>query len=56
MKILIVDDDRRMVKTIFDILKVKGYEPLIAYTGEEALQKIVSEKPDCVLTPIFTEC
>jgi two-component system response regulator HydG len=52
MKILIVDDDRRMVKTIFDILEVKGYEPSIAYTGEEALQKIVSEKPDCVLMDI----
>ena len=26
MRILIVDDDRRMVKTLLDILKVKGYE------------------------------
>lgn len=52
MKILIVDDDRRMVKTIFDILKVKGYEPVAAYTGEEALSKIESEKPECVLMDI----
>jgi two-component system, NtrC family, response regulator HydG len=52
MKILIVDDDRRMVKTIFDILTVKGYEPVAAYTGEEALLKIESEKPECVLMDI----
>jgi len=52
MKILIVDDDRRMVKTIFDILKVKGYDPIIAYSGEEALTKVESEKPDCVLMDI----
>lgn len=52
IKVLVVDDDRRMVKTICDILKVKGYEALQAYTGEDAVGKVKSEIPDCVLMDI----
>jgi DNA-binding NtrC family response regulator len=51
-KILVVDDDRRMVKTICDILNVKGHEAIPAYTGEEAVEKVKSDKPDCVLMDI----
>ncbi len=51
-KVLVVDDDRRMVKTVCDILKVKGYEVAEAYTGEEAVQKVKSDPPDCVLMDI----
>jgi two-component system response regulator HydG len=41
-----------MVKTLCDILKVKGMEPIAAYSGEEALHFAESEKPDCVLMDI----
>lgn len=51
-KVLVVDDDRRMVRTICDILKVKGYEAVEAYTGEEAVDKVKSDHPDCVLMDI----
>jgi CheY-like chemotaxis protein len=51
-KVLVVDDDRRMVKTICDILKVKGYETAEAYTGEAAVEKVRSDQPDCVLMDI----
>lgn len=51
-KILVVDDDRRMVKTICDILRVKGYEALPAYSGEEAVQMVQGEACDCVLMDI----
>jgi two-component system, NtrC family, response regulator HydG len=51
-KILVVDDDRRMVKTICDILRVKGYEVEPAYSGEEAVQKVQEEVFDCVLMDI----
>ncbi len=47
-----VDDDRRMVKTICDILMVKGYDSVKAYSGEEAVEKVASEAPDCVLMDI----
>lgn len=49
LKILVVDDDRRMVRTICDILHVKGYETLPAYSGEEAVEKVRNDGPDCVL-------
>ena len=52
MKILVVDDDRRIVKTTCDILKVKGYESITAFSGEEGVQKAGSDAPDCVLMDI----
>ena len=48
-KVLVVDDDRRMVKTICDILRVKGHDPHPAYTGEEAVDRARQESFDCVL-------
>ena len=49
---VLVDDDKRMVRTICDILKVKGHEVTEAYTGEEAVEKVKSYQPDCVLMDI----
>ena len=40
MKILVVDDDRRIVKTTCDILKIKGHEAIAAYSGEEGVEKV----------------
>ena len=50
--VLVVDDDCRMVKTLCDILRVKGYDAEPAYSGEDALEKIRAEMPDCVLMDI----
>jgi DNA-binding NtrC family response regulator len=52
MKILVVDDDYRIVKTTCDILKIKGYEAIAAYSGEEGVEKVKTELPDCVLMDI----
>jgi two-component system, NtrC family, response regulator HydG len=52
MKILVVDDDRRIVKTTCDILKIKGHEPIAAYSGEEGVEKVRDNTPDCVLMDI----
>jgi DNA-binding NtrC family response regulator len=52
MKILVVDDDQRIVKTTCDILKIKGHEPIGAYSGEEGVEKVRSDPPDCVLMDI----
>lgn len=51
-RVLVVDDDRRMVKTISDILTVKGHEALQAYTGEEAIEIVRSGRLDCLLMDI----
>lgn len=52
MKILVVDDDRKIVKTTCDILRVKGHESIAAYSGEEGVEKLRSDAPDCVLMDI----
>ena len=52
MRILIVDDNQMMAKTLQDILKVKGFQAQAAYSGPEALTKLGSELYDCVLSDI----
>lgn len=52
MKILVVDDDQLIVKTTCDILKIKGHEAIAAYSGEEGVEKVRSDPPDCVLMDI----
>jgi two-component system, NtrC family, response regulator HydG len=49
LKILVVDDDRRIVQTTCDILKIKGYEPIPAYSGMEGVEKVRADLPDLVL-------
>jgi len=36
-RILIVDDDHAMVRTLCDILRLRGWEPNGAHSGEEAV-------------------
>jgi len=36
-RILVVDDDRAMVRTLSDILRLRGWEPDAAFSGEEAV-------------------
>jgi two-component system, NtrC family, response regulator HydG len=52
MKVLVVDDDRRIIRTSCDILRLHGHEAVAASSGEDAVQKVRSETPDCVLMDI----
>ena len=52
MDILVVDDDRRIVKTTCDILRVKGHQATAAASGEEGIQRVAADRPDCVLMDI----
>jgi two-component system response regulator HydG len=52
LRILIVDDDRHMTRTIADILSLSGHEAVTACSGPEALEKAKTESLDCVLTDI----
>ncbi len=38
LKILIVDDDRNLHRTLADIFASKGYQPVVTGTGQEALE------------------
>jgi two-component system, NtrC family, response regulator HydG len=52
LRILIVDDDLRMTRTLVDILTMAGHQPAEASSGAEALAKIGSQEFDCVLTDV----
>lgn len=52
LKILAVDDDQPMLRTICDILRIKGYECLPVGSGEKAVQAVHLEEFDCVLMDI----
>lgn len=52
LRILVVDDDRRMAKTLVNIFQVKGYEAEAAHSGPEALEKVEKAHFDCALTDI----
>ena len=52
-KILVVDDDKQIVDFYRKLLLREGYEVAEAYDGEEALQKVASEKPDIVILDLI---
>jgi len=51
-KILVVDDNQDSRELVMKILGKKNYHLLEAYDGEDALNKIMAEKPDLVLMDI----
>ena len=54
MKILIIDDDFREVVFIKDLVKDRcGHQALIAYNGEEGLQKAKDEIPDLIILDLM---
>jgi len=50
--ILVVDDDRRMVRTLVDILRIDGNHASPAHSAQEALETLEKEQIDCVLSDI----
>ena len=52
-KILVVDDEPRMVQMIVMNLKLEGFEVLSAQDGFQALEKLTREMPDLVLLDIM---
>lgn len=52
-KVLVVDDTPHNVKLLTDLLSLKGYAVTNAATGEEALAKLATEKPDLVLLDVM---
>jgi DNA-binding NtrC family response regulator len=52
IRVLVVDDDRRMARTLSDILTINGFQSMEAYSAEEALELILNQPFDCVITDI----
>jgi len=52
LRVLIVDDDPMMARTLADILRVKGHKAEIAHSSAEALVLLDAGPFDCVLSDI----
>ena len=52
-RILVVDDEKTIVKGIKFNLEKEGYEVLVAYDGEEALQVFNEESPDLIVLDLM---
>jgi diguanylate cyclase (GGDEF)-like protein len=52
-RILIVDDDRDSVELLREWLAMSGYDVATAATGQEALQKVRSVRPDLILLDLL---
>lgn len=52
-KILIVDDEVKIVEVVQSYLEKNGYNVLTAYTGDEAFEKIKSRQPDLVILDLM---
>jgi DNA-binding response OmpR family regulator len=53
--ILIVDDSPYIVDGLVALLKRKGFKPIAAHGGEEAISLLSSNKPDLILLDIMME-
>ena len=53
--ILIVDDSPYIVDGLVALLKRKGYKPLAAHGGDEAISLLRTNKPDLILLDIMME-
>ncbi|MBX3119264.1 MAG: response regulator [Fimbriimonadaceae bacterium] len=53
LKILVCDDERHIVRLIQVNLERQGYQVVTAFDGKEGLEKIKSEKPNCVVLDVM---
>jgi len=53
MKILIIDDDDQVRRTLSRILRLGGHETLTAEDGSRGMALFLSERPEIVITDIF---
>ena len=51
-KVLIVDDDKLLLKMLSEALGQRSYEVITAENGQEGLESILENKPDAVLLDI----
>ncbi len=52
-KILLIDDDKNMVRMLKIRLESEGFNVLSAYDGEEGIEKTLKEKPNLIILDIM---
>lgn len=51
-QVLVIDDDKSILKSLSDFLSFKGFDVVVAESGEEGLDKIAITKPDIILLDV----
>lgn len=51
-KILIVDDEPKLIRLVTEVLKATGYDVIAASSGEQAIEIVAIEQPDMVILDI----
>lgn len=54
-RILIVDDESKMVRLLREILTATGYEAFAASSGVQAIQMVAREQPDLIILDIILD-
>ena len=52
-KILLVDDDKEIMQILEQRLTKEGYEVVVAFDGEEALEKAAKDNPDIIILDLM---
>ena len=52
-RILLVDDEPSILKTVGKWLEVSGYEVVVAVDGEHALERAKTERPDLIVLDLM---
>ena len=52
-RVLIVDDEPKLVRLAREVLQATGFDVLTAATGQEAIEAVALEQPDLVLLDIM---
>lgn len=51
-RLLVVDDDRGMVRSLCDVLRFSGWEPVGAHSGEEAMRQVDGDRFSAVVMDV----
>ncbi len=52
-RVLVIDDNPTIVELIKYAVKLQGsYEVIVAYDGEQGLERVIKERPDCVIIDV----
>ena len=52
-RVLVVDDEQRILKFLASKLKVSGYEVITASNGVDALEQVQAQEPDLVVLDVI---
>lgn len=51
-RVLIIEDDRGLVKTLYNLLIIEGYEVITAENGESGIRLAFDDMPDIIVSDI----